>query len=258
MSQSHQDPSSLGHDPNCNTERDFSYRRLMNEYWDESIGTNIEKLENFTKYVPRQRLTEFIAKHEIFKKIINVHGSIVEGGVFYGGGLMTWAQLSAILEPINYSRRIIGFDTFAGFPPLSPEDARSKGVEAKVGGLAIDSLDDLQRCVELYDLNRFISHIPKVSLVKGDACQTIPQFVEEHPDLVVSLLYLDFDIFEPTRVALEYLLPRMPKGGVIGFDELHSETFPGETIAVIKQLGIDNLRIEKFTFEPGISFAVLE
>ena len=55
----------------------------------------LKKISNFTKFVPRQNLTYFLAKYEIFKKILNVNGSIIECGVLFGGGLMTFAQLSA-------------------------------------------------------------------------------------------------------------------------------------------------------------------
>ena len=253
-----EDPSVARHDPKYNIEKDVLYRKKMNKYFSQSLGTNIEKLENFTKYVPRQMLTQFLYRYELFKKIVNVEGSIVECGVFFGGGLMSWAQLSAIFEPVNFIRRIIGFDTFAGFPSLSEKDAFSTAESAKVGGLAAKTYEDLQHCIKLFDLNRFISHIPKVMLVKGDACKTIPKFIEEHADLVVSLLYLDFDIYEPTRVAPKHFLSRMPKGAIIGFDELHSETYQGETLAVLEEVGIRNLSIERFYFEPGSSYAILK
>jgi hypothetical protein len=51
-----------------------------------------------------------------------VKGSIVECGVFKGFGLMSWAKLSAMLEPENFTRRIYGFDTFEGFTALSDKD----------------------------------------------------------------------------------------------------------------------------------------
>src|SRR5678815_3830048 len=70
-----------------------------------------DKLRNFEKYVKRQALTRFIARYELFKKIINIKGSIVECGVHHGGGLMAWAKLSAGLEPMALHRKIIGFDT---------------------------------------------------------------------------------------------------------------------------------------------------
>src|SRR5687767_2182574 len=59
------------------------------------------KIENFPKYVRRQNLTRFLALYEIFKLILPVKGSIVECGVNHGFGVITWAKLSAILEPVN-------------------------------------------------------------------------------------------------------------------------------------------------------------
>ena len=76
--------------------------------------------------------------------------------------------------------------------------------------------------------------------------------------LVVSLLYLDLDIYEPTKKALEVFLPRMPKGAIIVFDELNAKIFPGETMAVAEAIGLRNLRIERFPFDSYVSYAVLE
>ena len=81
--------------------------------------------------------------------------------------------------------------------------------------------------------------------------------MERNPHLVVSLLYLDLDLFEPTKAAVEAFLPRMPKGAIIVFDQLNAETFPGETIAVDELMGIRNMRIERFSFDSYVSFAVL-
>lgn len=55
--------------------------------------------------------------------------------------------------------------------------------------------------------------------------------------MLVSLLYLDLDIYEPTKVALKEFLPRMSKGSIIAFDELNYRSFPGETIAMLEELG---------------------
>ena len=97
-----------------------------------------------------------------------------------------------------------------------------------------------------------------MELVAGDALETIPRYLEENPHLVVSLLYLDFDLYEPTRCALERLVPRMPKGAVIAFDQLNHHAWPGETAALLDTLGIRSLRLERFPFQPQIAFACLE
>src|SRR5262249_29201652 len=211
------------------------------------------------KFVPVAEIGRFLAKSRIFDRVLPVQGSIVECGVYGGGGLMTWATLSAILEPLNHLRKVIGFDTFQGFvrtgardPPASPNPA------AVAGGLASGAADEIARSAALFDLYRPLGHIPKIELVVGDALTTIPDYLAKNPHLVVSLLYLDFDLYEPTRCAIETFVPRMPKGAVIAFDELNQRAWPGETTALVETLGIRSLRIERFPFHPQTSFACLE
>jgi hypothetical protein len=215
------------------------------------------KLENFPKYVRRQNLTRFLALYEIFKRVLPVKGSVVECGVNHGFGLMTWAKLSAILEPVNLTRRIYGFDTFEGFPGVGPQDRAAGSRHVAVGDLAADVHDELEQLVEIYDSTRFLGHVDKVKMIRGDACETIPRFVEDNPHLVVSLLYLDFDLYAPTKAALEAFLPRMPAGAVIAFDELDNPLWPGETLAMLEAHADRRLRLERLDFDPYIGFAVL-
>lgn len=252
-----QDPSRFL-EPSRTTTNEIQFRVSLEDYFSNSIGSNVEKLQNFTKYVPTQDLRKFLCRYELFRKILHVHGSIVECGVLYGGGLMAWAQLSEIFEPLNHLRNIIGFDTFAGFVSISEVDKTGIAFQGKNGGLAIDTYDDLLKSIALYNKNRFLNHIEKVKLVKGDIAESLPKFLKANPHLVVSLLYLDFDIYEPTVVALKHLMPRIPKGGIVAFDELNHEVWPGETIAVMQEIGINKLRVERFPFGSTMSYAVIE
>ena len=231
---------------------------LNKEWFEKHPGSWESKLENFPKYVRRQNLTRFLVLYEIFKKVLEVKGSIVECGVNQGFGTMSWAKFSAILEPVNLTRRIYGFDTFEGFPAVSEQDMSSASQHVKAGDLAADAFEELNGLTEIHDSTRFIGHVPKVKLVKGDAVATIPQFLEEHPHLLVSLLFLDFDLYEPTRVALEHFVPRMPKGAVIAFDELDNPLWPGETRAMLEFSKTHRLRIERLPFDPYVGFAVIE
>lgn len=214
------------------------------------------RLENFPKYVRRQQLKRFLAMYEIFKRVLPVKGSVVECGVLHGFGLMSWAKLSTILEPENLTRRIYGFDTFEGFPSVSDNDS-SGFAKSRVGDLRASSYDELLALIAQYDRDRFLGNIPKVELIKGDITKTAPDFVETHPHLVVSLLFIDCDLFEPTKIALETFVPRMPKGAILAFDELDNPLWPGETLAVLKTLGIDSLRLQRLDWDPYIAFAEL-
>ena len=225
----------------------------------ESCSDTVEvKLENFPKYVRRQHLKRFLAHYEIFKMALPVKGSIVECGVFRGFGFMSWAKLSTILEPENFTRRVYGFDTFSGFPSIATEDENvvdsSLVAMPHTGDLASNSKNELEALIEQYDQDRFLGHMDKAHLIEGDACETIPRFVEEHPHLVISLLFLDFDLYEPTKAAIEHFVPRMPKGSILAFDELDNPIWPGETQALIDTLGINNVQIERLPWDPYIGY----
>jgi hypothetical protein len=231
----------------------------LNKQWFERNKLSWEsKMENFPKYVRRQNLTRFLVLYEIFKRIINIKGSIIECGVNQGYGISSWSKLSAILEPVNLTRRVYGFDTFDGFPSISQKDFSNSSSHVKPGDLSADTYEELIDLAKIHDSSRFLGHIPKVELIKGDAVNTIPNFLEETPHLIVSLLYLDFDLYEPTMVALETFVPRMPKGAIIAFDELDNPLWPGESKAMIDFFKDKKLKIERLPFDPYVGFAVID
>src|SRR5438105_3547614 len=229
------------------------------EVFEASPDPTAVRLDNFPRYVRRQSLTRFLVLYELFKRVLDVKGSIIECGVNRGFGLMSWAKLSAVLEPVNLTRRIYGFDTFSGFPAIHEKDSVhfDEFRVAEPGGLGASSLSELTRLLELYDQDRFLGHMSKVELIAGDALQTIPQFMRERPHLVVSLLFLDFDLYEPTRAAIEAFVPRMPRGSLIAFDELDNPKWPGETTALVEGLGIGKLELRRLEFDPYVAFATI-
>ena len=220
------------------------------------------KLRNFEKYVPRQPLSRFMAKYELFKMIKNTKGSIVECGVHFGGGLLSWAKLSSILEPYAVRRKIIGFDTFEGFPEITSEDLESvqhNNLEKGKFTSHDDIYTELLECIDEYDKDRYLNQTNKIELVKGDATITIPKYIDENKHLIISLLYLDFDIYKPTKVALENFVTRMPKGSIIAFDEINNEYWKGETIAALEYFkSFNHLELKKFEFDSNIAYAIIQ
>ena len=225
--------------------------------FDTSQFSTEDKVKNFPKFVRRQHTARFLARYEIFKRQLEIKGSIIECGVHQGGGLLGWGHYSAALEPYNYHREIIGFDTFEGFPSIHAKDGTSE--QAKAGNFSedIDVFEDISLAIAEFNNNRLLNNKEKFRLIKGDACISIPKFLDDNPHTLVSLLYLDFDIYEPTAIALEKFLPRMPKGGIVAFDELNNPVWPGETLALLERFNLNHYKLESFTFEPEISFIQL-
>jgi predicted O-methyltransferase YrrM len=85
-----------------------------------------------------------------------------------------------------------------------------------------------------------------IELIEGDIIETVEMYVRDNPELKISFLNLDVDIYEPSAAILEHLYPRVVPGGVVLLDDYG--TFPGETRAVDEYFGEDLPEIHKFPF----------
>ncbi|MGH2885575.1 MAG: class I SAM-dependent methyltransferase, partial [Solirubrobacteraceae bacterium] len=68
------------------TARELDYVDGLDRLLNESSYSHVERMMNFPLYTSRQDLARFLVKHEIFKRVLDVQGSVVECGVFFGGG----------------------------------------------------------------------------------------------------------------------------------------------------------------------------
>jgi len=103
----------------------------------------------------------------------------------------------------------VGFDTFSGFPSVSSED----GASVAVGDYAVTEnwKDELDAVLNFHEANAPIPQKKKFELVQGDATQTLPRYLTDHPETIVALAYFDFDIYQPTKACLEALLPHITR-----------------------------------------------
>ena len=211
-------------------------REILEKLFNATDLSVFEMFRNFPVFTPRFNLARFLAHYEIFKKIVCVPGVIVDLGVFRGASAFTWAKLCEIFCPTDAKKTVYGFDTFAGFPSLSPEDGpinelQDVRVGGYFGGQTVER--DLLWAREAMDQDRHLKHVPRIQFIKGDVCETVPAFVKEKGNgLRVALLNLDLDLYEPTKVTLEHFVPLMTTGGIIIVDEYAVDTFGGESKAV--------------------------
>ena len=115
----------------------------------------------------------------------------------------------------------------------------------RLGGLSYHSYEYLNEAIKLYDENRMIGNVSKVSLHKGDISDTLPKYLQDHPSAVIALLHLDLDLYAPTKKVLQLAVERMPKGAIVVFDEINHDDYPGETLAVMEELGINNINLNR-------------
>ena len=180
----------------------------------------------------------------------------MEFGVRWGQNMALMSNLRGIHEPYNYNRKIIGFDTFEGFPSVTSQDG--EGAKAGDYGVAEGWMEELEDILAFHTLNAPIPHKIKHELVAGDATLTLPAYLEKHPETIIALAYFDFDLYTPTRACLQAILPHLTKGSVLAFDELNMPEFPGETLAVKEVLGLSRYAIRRDPSNPLASWLVVE
>lgn len=199
-------------------------------------------------------ISRLLYLEQLYTQIVNVPGVICEFGVQWGATLSQLINLRAIHEPFNQSRFIYGFDTFAGFPSVHEKD----GNGYRKGDLAtIDGYEEvLERILTLIESFPPQSHLKKFGLVKGDACESVDRWLAENPHAIVALAIFDMDLYEPTKVVLEKLLPRLTRGSILAFDELNCQYFPGETRALAEVLGLNQVRLRRSPLSPYCAWMV--
>ncbi len=240
------------------SEREVSIRRKMIEYFKECPIPDNEILLNLPLFISRQNLSHVLFINELYGHIIGVHGVIMEFGVRWGRNLAIYESLRGIYEPFNHNRKIVGFDTFAGFPAVDPKDGQADIIGVGAYGVTEDYFAYLSNILDYHEQESPISHLKKYELVKGDAVASISSYLADKPETIISLAYFDFDIYEPTKACLRAIKDHLTKGSVIGFDELNNRDYPGETLAVKEVLGLSAYPIRHSRFSPTQSYIVID
>jgi len=213
-------------------------------FHDREIIERLEKLAEkrsfaevmfaFPGYINRYNLTRMLAYFELFKMVQHKPGWIVECGVYRGFSLFALAKFMEIFCMGDKSRKIIGFDNFAGFTELSPEDGKKdEKVGKRVGGVSPSKYrEDVMELMEICNEDAFAPWAKRVEIVEGDVEKTIPKYVTDNPGLRISMLHLDIDLYKPTFEALKHLYPIVVPGGVVVLDEYAHKDWSGESKAL--------------------------
>jgi len=206
----------------------------INEIWN---AENIYHLKT-----DLNRISKLIYHYEIYKKIIDIPGDIIECGVFKGTSLIRFLTFRHILESEN-SRKIYGFDAFGKFP--KPARLMEKKILKWWVNQAGDgiSLNELKEIIKKKKIHNF-------ELIRGNVIKTIPSFIQKNKHIKISLLHIDLDFYKPTKFILDKLANKIVKGGIILIDDYNSVY--GATEAVDEFLKKNrNLKIKKLTNYKG-------
>jgi len=166
-------------------------------------------------------------------------------------------NLRAVYEPYS-ARRVIGFDTFRGYPEPSDRDRPSDTI--KTGGYTVSANyeDYLAQLLQYHENENVLSHIKKFELVSGDVAETAPAYFQMRPEAIVALAFFDLALYRPTKLALNSIKDRLVKGSILAFDELNDPDYPGETEALREVLGLRSHPLRRSRYLPARTYIVIE
>lgn len=173
----------------------------------------------------------------------NIPGDFVECGV--GAGTQICAMGHAC-QLFKSNKKIHAFDSFEGIPFAGPNDVSQPGIgEIKhdvhvadlntllvSSGITVHALDNVQNNIYKWRVryNNFLFH-------KGWFQHVLPVVHDQINQ--IAFLRLDGDLYESTLVCLEYLYPKIVKGGYIVIDDY---ALPGCKKAVDQYLAKHDLQ----------------
>jgi hypothetical protein len=230
--------------------------RLQRLYEQTPLPTD-ELLVNLPLYMRSSVVAKLLWVNELYELIVGRPGVIMEFGTWWGANLTLLESLRAVHEPYNYTRRIIGFDTFTGYTAPDAADGGDALVHEGAYAVGTGYREHLEQLMVCHERENPMGHIEKHELVAGDASQTVGPYLAEHPETMVALAYFDMQLYEPTKACLEAIRPHLMRGSVLAMDELGAREFPGETTAFAEAIGLDRYELHRSRFLPDRTYAIV-
>jgi hypothetical protein len=238
---------------------------FRNRLWDKFVTAPLSTPElerSLGLFVRGSLLARLLAVDEVYRRIVDLPGSIFEFGCWRGQTTVVCENLRAIHEPFNKLRRIVAFDTFDGYTGLTDKDRVSASFHEgsyAVGGTQY--ADYLRELLEIHEGNNALPHIRNVHrVVPGNALETVPKYLADHPETLVALAFFDLDLYEPTKRVLTELLEAnaLVPGAVLAFFQLtRDELLPGDAIAFKEAFAGRRYKMERSRYYSSLTYVTL-
>jgi len=234
-------------------------RQHLVELFESSPLSPHERLFNIGMYTRSSVLVKFLVLNDIYQRIKNIPGQLMEFGTWWGQNLVLLENLRAIHEPFNKQRIIVGFDTFEGYTPLSDKDKASEVWHEQSYSTGKGYVGYLKALLAAHEASNALGHLTgQHRLIEGDVCATAPQYFMDHPETIVAMAYFDMALYEPTKKALEAIRPHLVSGSVLLFDELTWQESPGEAIAFKEVFSRNEVTVEKCALYPSKAIVTIK
>lgn len=181
--------------PDLQTINRWKYPNIIGKVTDKEVEECVQLIRQNLGHAYLSPTDRELREHCL--KQIRPDGLILEFGVFRAKSTNLMADF---LLSRRDARTLHGFDSFEG---LSHDGA---GWLWHKGRFNLDGkMPEVRKNVKLH---------------KGWIDDTLPKFLEEHPNEPISFIHIDVDIYEPAKTILTLCKSRLRPGSIIVFDEL--------------------------------------
>jgi len=221
-------------------------------------ATEAEAERSLGLFLRGSLLARIFAIRELYEKIVMKPGIIVDLGTWRGQTAVLCENLRAILEPLHFNRRIVCFDTFAGYVGFSHQDKATDLHKDGTYRVATGYNEYLRALLVLHEKNNAMGHNHgKHKVIEGDCRITLPKYLSEHENELVALAFFDLNSYEPTENAFQHIYDRLVPGGIIGFWQLTRDSIPAEGKVYNKTI-LNRVAhsIHRAQFYPGLCYLI--
>lgn len=185
------------------------------------IEDEFKKCHQFVKNYTMTSVQNQYALYQSVNHIIknNVKGDIVECGVWKGGSSLLIA--SVLFKNNLTNKNLYLYDTYTGMTSPTNNDFRNDNSQlAEIKFNQKNNVDFVDWCYSSIDevksvMNKSDYPKEKIFYIKGKVEETL----KSHQHQKISLLRLDTDFYESTKIELEELFPLVSKNGIIIIDD---------------------------------------
>jgi hypothetical protein len=229
-----------------NPKKENLYRKLKINFEKSLEGTADDWNWPTVGYLSATSLIKLFALNDIYKKILNTPGHIVEFGSFFGTNTLLFQNLKNIYEP-HYNRRIYSFDRFIINENIIETDSKFNYFTFIDAFSILKSVSLIHHLLNCDEFNEYFT-----SFIDGDIETTLPKLLTNDKDFSIALIYIDVDSHVLTEFILRQVNDRLLPGSIViieGFLNKNTEGIAIETrkfisqnnkVGPIKRLGMTN------------------
>lgn len=228
-------------------------------------------LYNFRRPGPFSYLFDF-ARENSWRE-----GDYIEAGVFRGRTLLS---MGLFLRMIGSKSKVVGFDTFSGFPAVEAEEDKLAQFDVlhREGRISDEHLTSVYRNrdwlthlsgkelsprnisssgdfsdsnLEILNAKKELLNLSNVEIIDGPFSETMTAENKLLDGRKFAFGLLDCDLYESYRTTLDFVWPRLESGGELFLDEYYSLKFPGARIACDEIASQADARLVMVSNHPG-------